>query len=341
MRGIRQRVSYALGRPTSDAERRGLEVQAFVRRATRGDGPVLVGPWRGDVGYEILYWLPFIRQLVAERPELRDRIVAVSRGGVDSWYTGVAGRYLDAFDLLDLEEMRTLGGGDGAVVGEKPTELTPLDRELLLRAGTRLGLREPGVLLPELVSVLMRLTKADDPSAGDALLRFAPVAPPPGALDGIELPERFIAMRFYRNSPLPGTPEVARAVAEIVTSLARRIPVVMLGHELGLDGHGDVPLPDGVEVMSLASRMKPRTNLGLQTAVIARADAFVGTYGGLSYLAPLVGTPSFAFYSDRAKVNPVYLRLGRQAAAMVDQTYFVADLADRRLRDVLSAIHGG
>lgn len=340
MRGFRHRIATALGRPTNDAERRVLEVEAYVRRATRSAGRVLAGPWRGDVGYELLYWIPFLRGLVERRPELRERLVSVSRGGVGSWYAGVADDYLDAFDLIDLETMRALEGG-GSVVGEKPTELEPLDRELLARAGSRLGLREPGVLLPELVSVLMRLTKAGDPSAGDALLRFAPIAPPAGALDGIELPERFVAVRFYRNSPLPGTAEDGRAVAGIVTSLAGRLPVVLLGHELGLDGHGDVPLPAGLDVVSLAAHMEPQTNLGLQSAVIARADAFVGTYGGLSYLAPLVGTPSFAFYSEPAKVNPVYLRLGRHAAAMVGQTYLVAELADGRMREVLAAIGGG
>ncbi len=32
--------------------------------------------------------------------------------------------------------------------------------------------------------------------------------------------------------------------------------------------------------------------------MIARARAFVGTYGGYSYLAPFCGVPSLAFYSE-------------------------------------------
>jgi hypothetical protein len=45
--------------------------------------------------------------------------------------------------------------------------------------------------------------------------------------------------------------------------------------------------------------MTPARNLDLQTAVIAGARAFVGTYGGYAYLAPLCGVPALAFYSVR------------------------------------------
>jgi hypothetical protein len=45
--------------------------------------------------------------------------------------------------------------------------------------------------------------------------------------------------------------------------------------------------------------MTPERNLAVQTAVLARARAFVGTYGGYSYLAPLCGVPSLAFFSER------------------------------------------
>jgi hypothetical protein len=45
--------------------------------------------------------------------------------------------------------------------------------------------------------------------------------------------------------------------------------------------------------------MAPATNLAVQTAVIGRAAAFAGTYGGLSLLPPLCGVPSFAYHSVR------------------------------------------
>ena len=41
----------------------------------------------------------------------------------------------------------------------------------------------------------------------------------------------------------------------------------------------------------------------MQTAVIAGARAFVGTYGGYAYLAPFCNVPAIAFYSDARRVS--------------------------------------
>jgi hypothetical protein len=54
--------------------------------------------------------------------------------------------------------------------------------------------------------------------------------------------------------------------------------------------------------------MTPERNLGQQTAVIAGARAFVGTYGGYSYLAPFLGVPALGLYSARTfKVHHLHL----------------------------------
>ena len=44
--------------------------------------------------------------------------------------------------------------------------------------------------------------------------------------------------------------------------------------------------------------MTPRNNLDVQSRIIARSHCFVGTYGGLSYLAPFYGKPSIAFHQE-------------------------------------------
>ena len=47
----------------------------------RVDQPLIVGPWLGEVGYEILYWVPFLRWVKSYRPFDPERLVIVSRGG--------------------------------------------------------------------------------------------------------------------------------------------------------------------------------------------------------------------------------------------------------------------
>ncbi len=46
--------------------------------------------------------------------------------------------------------------------------------------------------------------------------------------------------------------------------------------------------------------MTPENNLEVQTAVVAHATRFVGTYGGFAYLAPLCGVPAVGFHAADA-----------------------------------------
>jgi hypothetical protein len=75
--------------------------------------------------------------------------------------------------------------------------------------------------------------------------------------------------------------------------------------------------------------MTPRNNLEVQTKVIARAKAFVGTYGGLSYLAPFYGVPGIAFYSDPRAFVVQHLELARRVFGdMKRGSYVVLDVHD-------------
>jgi hypothetical protein len=63
--------------------------------------------------------------------------------------------------------------------------------------------------------------------------------------------------------------------------------------------------------------MHPRENLALQTALVSGAEAFVGTYGGFSYLAPFLGVRSTAYFADPAAYSPRHLLMARSALATI------------------------
>ena len=48
-------------REFEDIERRALEVEHEIAKVATGNGPIIAGPWLAEVGYEVLYWLPFLR----------------------------------------------------------------------------------------------------------------------------------------------------------------------------------------------------------------------------------------------------------------------------------------
>jgi ADP-heptose:LPS heptosyltransferase len=147
-------------------------------------------------------------------------------------------------------------------------------------------------------------------------------------------------VRFYGNPQLPRSAANQARVRAIVSALAARSPVVVLGHSLSIDDHHDFAESAVPGTISVAAKMTPETNLGVQTAVLSRADGFVGTYGGLSYLAPFLGVPAVAAYSVPAKIAPVYLRLAHYAAHSVGGRYRTFDVADGVDAGLAAAVGG-
>jgi hypothetical protein len=126
------------------------------------------------------------------------------------------------------------------------------------------------------------------------------------------LPADFVAVRFYFSECFPATPENRQFARGVVSSLAERTAVVLLNPGVAVDEHSDW-LPDACErILSIGDGVTPARNLAAQSAVIARASAFVGTYGGYSYLAPLYKVPAVAFYS-RPSFKPHHLHAAQRA----------------------------
>jgi len=91
----------------------------------------------------------------------------------------------------------------------------------------------------------------------------------------------------------------AAFASAVIEALSRTTNVVLIGNRIALDEHRDVRgrLPD--DVIEIDHLLRPEDNLAIQTAVVANARAFVGTYGGFSYLAPFLNVPSISFSTNR------------------------------------------
>ena len=61
---------------------RDVSVRRTLRSAANSDAPIIVGPWLSEVGYEALYWVPFLRWFTRHYDVDPDRVIALSRGGV-------------------------------------------------------------------------------------------------------------------------------------------------------------------------------------------------------------------------------------------------------------------
>jgi len=284
------------------AERR---VKRQLARAGSGRRPIIAGPWTSEVGYEVLYWLPFLRWALDRYDVRAERVVALSRGGTAAWYQGIADRYVEIFDLIDPAEFAAYAATRRGHGDQKQLTPSQIDRELVARACRQLGIEGAALWHPGLMYQLFRSFWYGDRSR-HFLFRhtdFRYPAPREGE-GGLSLPEEYVAVKFYTGPALPDTEANRSAVRELVERLAARTPVVVLEAEWTTDEHRDYGF-DGIRgVTTLRAALNPKTNLGVQSSVIAGARQFVGTCGGLAWLAPFLGVDTLAVYEDDRYLTP-------------------------------------
>jgi hypothetical protein len=291
------------------------------RRTRARYDKIIIGPWSSEVGFELLYWIPFVRRLLRANGVAPERVVAISRGGVGSWYADLASEYVDLLDHVSPQRIAEEQAERVARGGQKHMRISEFDREMLGLATGAAGFRGGSVVHPSLMyrryrAVWMRRRPV---AVAEREMTFAPLDVEPRAPDGLDI-GRYIAVKAYFSDCFPRTAENEQWLVGLLTRLAARMPVVLLRGALALDDHEDAVLGSIAGVRAMP-RPSPSTNLAEQGAVVRGADMLVATYGGFSYLGPLLGVPVCAYYSHE-KFNTVHLdllrgmlqRLRRQAA---------------------------
>lgn len=289
-----------------------------------GSDQVIVGPFTGEVGFELMYWIPLLRWVLREFPQLSGRLIVVSRGGSEYWWRSVFDfdfEYVDILAWFEPSEYVARKGSDKQRHG-----VSEFDHEILRRVRESHGLPpEAKVLHPSLFFDFYYRARKRAPNAFSEAVRhrdgwaeglaaiYSPLPAPPRTGPVAELlPDEYLAVRFYSRDSHPDTLENRRFAATMVESLARRIPVVLLDNQLTLDEHGDFEEARLENIITIDELMTPTNNLFVQSVVLAHARAYVGTYGGLSYLAPFLAVPSIGFSSLPSRFHVWHLALAQR-----------------------------
>ena len=300
-RGVRLARRAGRLREQADAFQAEWRIERDIAAVARGRQPIIAGPWLSEVGFEVLYWIPFLRWFEDRYRVDRERVIAVSRGGVAEWYRDVAAGYVEIFDHVDPDTFSRRNAErreDNESGGQKQTVPGALDNDLIAMARSATGSEDATVCHPSLMYRLFNQfwfgNRALDLVVSHT--RYVPLTVK--APVDLGLPERYIAAKFYTGAALPGTSESRGALRELVGMAAMRMPVVLLDTGMTTDEHEEYLFRDMPNVVSLRERLVPSTNLGVQTTVIAGAEGFIGTCGGLAWLAPLLGVDTLAVYSE-------------------------------------------
>jgi uncharacterized DUF497 family protein len=294
------------------ALRRAAQTERQLSALARDRRPIVVGPWLGEVGFELLYWIPFLRWF-AERHEIgADRLIAVSRGGsAAAWYGGFTGRSHDALSFMSAHEFKQKNHDRHRQCGEqKQIATTSLDEEIV-RCVCRAEGQELSVLHP---SVMYRLFapywwQHQPLDWVRRYTRFALLQPP--SL-GVDLPANYTVVKFYFNDCFKDTPENRAFVDGTIRGLCAEGPVISLSTGITVDEHTPYE-PDVAAMQGIRHLLTPESNLAVQSAIVAGARRFVGTYGGFAYLAPFCGVPAVSYYTDRGGFSTRHLDLVQDA----------------------------
>jgi hypothetical protein len=286
----------------------------YARHLAASRAPILIGPWRSEVGFEVLYWIPFLHRLRKRFNISRDRLITIGRGGSAAWYdtAGTA----DLYEFLPPEVVRTLAIQDSQQTGSSKQAATPAwERHVCSLAATSLGLKRYHVLSPSWMYQRLApfwlgakpLGWLDQHTLHPVKLHVPPIPPELKA----QLPKRYLAMRWYARPTWPLKEDLVLWTRRLVAAAASRMPVVLMDSGLHLDDHADMGLGDLPNVIRLSdlTTQTPLNNLAIQSSVIAKAQGYVGTYGGMAQAALRWGVPTVALYHEFGHTSSAHVTL--------------------------------
>jgi hypothetical protein len=270
-------------------------------------GPIIVGPWLSEIGFELLYWIPFLRWARSFAGIPREDLWVVSRGGCRSWYADISPNYIDVFQFYSPDRFRQ--GNDKRMADQavqqlaigmkhgrpstKQNVVTQFDRDILKHATRAAGLSEYRLIHPSMMYGLFRpFWQRKLPNLYKQMTSPKRLVPPDNDLS---LPKSFVAAKFYNSAACAKNPIHSQMVNDIVRTVAASTDVVLLHAGTQYDDHGEFSVNPHPRVHRVP--MDPVTNLETQTAVVARAKSFIGTYGGFAYLAPFLGVRAQTYYA--------------------------------------------
>jgi hypothetical protein len=317
---------------------RRLSWPAYKRILQRSSRPILVGPFTSEVGFEALYWVPFVQALGIDPA----RLIPVTRGGASVWYD--TPQRVELFDYRSPKDLRIENALRHAKTKAlKQTSVTDFDRQLLKDVAAKLGLTKYHVLHPAwMYQLLMPFWTGEvgleglwdyvtvrDVVNGEPVRKMAKLTAP-ALPDGLTLPKQYACARFYARATFPYSELTVSASKACLEQLAQIQPVILLNPGIHADEHTDLDFTDIPNVFRLTDLCPviPEQNLALQTAVLAHAVGFVGTYGGLAQVALRLGKPSVSFYTDWHGTAFAHKHLSEALAVQAGVSFLTLRLMD-------------
>lgn len=326
--------------PKATPDQRHQAIKGLVKQLSADSAPIVIGPFRSELGFEASYWQPFLSWLAKQVKGFDQRAVVVTRGGLAPLYATVATRGMDLYALRSVTEVRRENLYDQKHTGLlKQVRPTDWDTRVLEDAARALQLG-PVFHTVHPAWMYWGLAPYWEEAQGlrylHAVTDYAPIAKPAAFPGSESLPPVFVAMKFYNRATFPYPDgDVEAFVGRCAAMIAAQVPVVLLSSSSEYDDHSDLPI-QGPNIFSLTPPpgqpgVPPHENLLLQASVLARAKAFVGTYGGMAQLALRLGVPSVSLWKEFGGTSHAHLSLQSWISKATNVPFTAGSLTDAAL----------
>jgi hypothetical protein len=219
-----------------DVRSRRRLAERSLRRAATSRKPLLLGPFLGEIGYELEYWIPFMRRELHRHGIPPEQATVMTRGGAALWYRDFAANALDILELLPPEEYLPRLEARRARAGDlKQLRVDRFDRELVALAEERLGsltVIHPGLMFERLRGLWFRDVPLDElwPRLEYRQLEVEP--------DHSLVPaDDYVAVKLYFNECLTPSDANRAFFRRTIERLAEDVEVVLLSTGLLVDDH--------------------------------------------------------------------------------------------------------
>ncbi|MBN1848829.1 MAG: tetratricopeptide repeat protein [Deltaproteobacteria bacterium] len=284
-------------------------IKKEIKRVTSGPNRIIFGPWLSEVGYEVLYWIPFLNWVQKAFDIEKERVTVISRGGCELWYRDLSSCYIDIFDYLSPQTFRAKNEERWARWGiQKQKGIDTFDMEIIDLMKPRWGNETYELIHPSMM-VNLFMPYWESHRGLDLILDhtiykdYPKIHPHPAWKD---LTSDYFAVKFYFNSNFKDTEENRRLVSDLIHTLAKRHKIVLLDNGLDIDDHSDCVPGYSQNIYSFRKLMSAKNNLDIQTNIIARAKALIGTHGGFLGLARFYGVNAVGFYSNMYDLDSIH-----------------------------------
>lgn len=299
------RIKYSL--------RRVVDKKALRNKTSSAAKLIIFGPWLGEVGSELQYWIPFIRKIKQELFP-NHKIIVISRGGVEAWYQDITLEYVELFEYLTVPQYLTLRNIIIKEAGlEKQLVMVPAEEKLINNILKRKHLSNyllihPSSMWKEILPWAEGKISLNDVMSLLSFTKIPVLEKYKSLTDRLNLPEKYFAIKFYESSLFPKNKDNVLFIKYFTDYLTQKSNVVIMNNS-SVDNHPPIKTDPSKKNTFLANQLKPEINLGIQTEIIRRSIGFFGTNGGFDILPAFVGQPSLSFYSTPlTKFMPAYFQ---------------------------------